>query len=335
MRAKGKFLWGVVIVLLSGCIQPVYDETTQVPEATLVSTPLIPFELSPAATQPPGGPPSLYLQPSVVELTVGGTDVVSVWVDNVQQLNDLLVELSFDPDYVRVEDGDPQAEGVQIGVGEFFHSAEILQNQVAGEGRVAYHVALGPGATVGGSGVVASITLRGVAEGGSPLRFESIAALDPQGQDLEVMPLSDGIIIVGGAIPSETPLPTPLVTAQPTVPSAQGSTTRPTPAPALGGIYYVVQPGENLFRIGLKFGATAQAIAAASGIADPRQVAAGMMVLVPVAPPRGTYGYYVQPQDTVYSIAQCLGKTVSELAALNGLGPDYSIEVGQILVVAP
>ncbi|HIE39788.1 MAG TPA: LysM peptidoglycan-binding domain-containing protein, partial [Anaerolineae bacterium] len=117
-----------------------------------------------------------------------------------------------------------------------------------------------------------------------------------------------------------TPLPTPSPTAQPA---------------AGGGIYYIVQPGENLFRVGLKFGSTAQDIAAASNIADPGQVQAGTMVLIPVPPPQGGYGYYVQRRDTVYSIARRFGMTVGELTNLNDIGPDYYIEVGQILTVTP
>ncbi len=106
-------------------------------------------------------------------------------------------------------------------------------------------------------------------------------------------------------------------------------------ASGTGGIYYVVGRGENLFRIGLKFGTTAQAIAAASNIADPRQVQAGTMVLVPVPAPGGGYGYYVRPGDTAYSIAHRFGMTVEELAALNNLGPDFTIHPGAILKVVP
>jgi LysM repeat protein len=97
----------------------------------------------------------------------------------------------------------------------------------------------------------------------------------------------------------------------------------------------VVQPGENLFRIGLKFGSSADAIASASNIADPGQVSAGTMVLVPTPPPQGTYGYYVQSQDTVYSIARQFGMTVEQLTTLNNLGASHAISVGQILIITP
>jgi len=324
------------ILLLTGCVQAVYEEAPVVPQAspTFTPTPILSFELSPVISPTPEMLPSLYLEPSVVTLTVGEIAAVNIWLDDARRLNGVLLELSFDPDYVRVEDADPEAEGVQIAPGEMPRPVQVLENRVAeGEGWVVYQVSLEPGAAVDGSGIVASITLRGVAEGGSPLRFEHVTAFDPEGDTLELMPLSDGLIAVLGEAAVE---PTP----SSVTPAATEPTPLPTPSPtaqlaAGGGIYYIVQPGENLFRVGLKFGSTAQDIAAASNIADPGQVQAGTMVLIPVPPPQGGYGYYVQRRDTVYSIARRFGMTVGELTNLNDIGPDYYIEVGQILTVTP
>ena len=335
MRVRHLIIGVGLALLLSGCVQAVYDETPTVP-ATVVSatsTPLVPFELSPAAVPVEALPPSLYLEPAVVEVAVGETATVNIWVDGVQGLNGIRVELSFDPAHVRVEDADAGAEGVQIAPGRMPPPGRVMENRVDEEGgRIVYQVALDPGAGVDGSGVVASFTLRGVSEGGSPLRFEEVMALDPEGNELEIAPLSDGLVTVtGGAGEGEAVQPT----AAPTVGLTPVPSPQPSPQPGAGGIYYVVQPGENLFRIGLKFGTTAQAIAAANGIDDPGRVQAGAMILVPVPPPQGTYGYYVQPRDTLYSIARRFGMEVDALAALNGIGPDYRIEVGQVLVVSP
>lgn len=337
MRARRAFLWTglALVLLLSGCARTVYEETPEVvPEATATPTPtpITFFELSPSSVS--DLPPSLYLEPSVVNLTVGETATVNVWLDGAQRLNSVLLELSFDPDYVQVEDADPTAEGTQITPGDIAQPVHVVQNQVVLEegGRVLYQVNLEPGAAVDGSGVVASLTLRGVTEGGSPLCFESIAGFDPEGNPLDLAPLSDGLITVAG---QPTAQPTIQPTIQSTTQPATQPTVQPTTQPTAGGIYYVVQPGENLFRVGLKFGTTAEAIAAASNIADPNQVPAGSMVLVPVPPPQGRYGYYVQPRDTVYSIARRFGMRVEDLATLNGIGSDFRIAVGQILVVTP
>ena len=49
-----------------------------------------------------------------------------------------------------------------------------------------------------------------------------------------------------------------------------------------GQIIHLVQPGENLFRIALRYGTTVQAIAAANGIADPTRIFAGQRLIIPV-----------------------------------------------------
>lgn len=337
-----KWMLGIgLALLLSDCVEPVYEETPTTPTtAPTVSTPIVPFELSPAATAE-GLPPSLYLEPAVVELGVGEMATVNVWVDGARQLNGILVELSFAPTLVRVEDADPGAEGVQIAPGRMPPPGQVMENRVDQEGgRILYQVAMAPGTGVDGNGVVASFILRGLAAGSSALRFEQVAALDAGGDPLEIAPLSAGLVsVVGEGGEGEAPQPTTGPTAQPTaVPTAQptaAASPQPSPQVSGGGIYYVVQPGENLFRIGLKFGTTAQAIAAANQIGDLEQVQAGAMILIPVPPPRGTYGYYVQPHDTLYSIARRFGMSVDTLASLNGIGADAVIEVGQILIVNP
>jgi len=355
MRPRQAFLGGclALALLLSGCIQPVYDTPPVIPQAaeTATLTPIVAFESTPAMTptQPsplvtptPPQPPSLYLQPSVINMAVGETTTVKVWVDGARRLNAILLELSFNPAYVQVEDADAETEGVQIAPGDVPQPVEVARNEVTvGEdGRVFYQAAQEPGTAVDGGGVVASIMLHGVAEGGSPLRFESVAAYDPEGNVLEITPLSDGLLSVSGgeAVPTSTAEPVPQPTEEPTAEETSEAIAAPSPAPPLAagaGIYYVVQSGENLYRIGLNFGTTPQAIAAASNIPDPDQVQAGAMLLVPVAPPQGGYGYYVQPKDTVYSIARRFGMTPDQLVALNGIGADYHIETGQILAVTP
>jgi len=349
MQIRRALVWvGLALVpLLAGCIRPVYDEgPTAAPQeaATPTVTPIVVFEESPMPSPTEVAlPPSVYLEPSVVSLGVGETAVVRLWIDSAQGVGSVLVELSFNPDYVQVDDADPAAEGVQISPGEIPAPAEVVRNEVTVEedGRIVYQVAQADGAGIGSSGVIGSFVLRGVAEGGTPLRFENVAAYGLGGEEVAIMPLSDGLVTVGGGEAPVPPTaegaawPTVTPTAEATVEAEVAPTATSAPSVAGGGIYYVVQPGENLFRVGLKFGTTAEAIAAASGIADPDQVSAGAMVLVPVPPPSGGYGYYVQRGDTVYSIARRFGMEVEELVALNGIGPDYYIEVGQVLVVVP
>lgn len=345
----------LALILLAGCVRAVYEETPVVVEPSPTPLPTVSASEStpePTAPSQPSRPPSVYLEPSVVTLSVGETATVNVWIEGAYRLNRFLLTMQFNPQYVQVEDADPVVEGTQIGLGTIPTPVEVAQNEVTmdEEGRIVYEVAQEAGTGTDGSGIAAVITLRGVEVGGTPLQFESVAAYDAEGNPIEIIPLSDGLITVLYAeegesatasepLPQPTASPTALPTFQPTetipAPTVPPTPQAPTAPTADMGIYYIVQPGENLFRIGLKFGTTAQAIAQASNLPDPRWVRAGTMVLVPVPPPSGRYGYYVRSQDTVYSIARRFGLTVDQLVALNGIGPDYRIEVGQILTIAP
>jgi LysM repeat protein len=353
MKAKNKVLWTslVLALILVSCGGADEEVTTGVPDVapTATVTPIVIFDESPdpTPTDTPYVPPSLYLEPSVTNLTVGGSAAINIWADSVAQMNGIALEMSFNPNYVQVQDANPDVEGIQIATGAMPQPDTVNNNEVTvGEdGRIVYNVAQAPGTGANGSGIVATIVLQGVAEGGTPLRFESVSASDDTGNPIDILPLSDGMITIAAAVAEATPTtepeqpttqPTAAATAQPT--SAAQPTAAPTaaPPPVSGhGIYYVVQPGENLYRIGLRFNVTVDTIAAASNITNPDTVQAGAMVLIPITLPQGGYGYYVQPRDTVYSIARRFGMTVDHLVALNGIGADYHIEPSQILSVRP
>ena len=59
------------------------------------------------------------------------------------------------------------------------------------------------------------------------------------------------------------------------------TTTTTTTAASTGGTYYVVQQGDNLFRIALRFGRTMDAIAAANGIGNYALIYAGQRLYIP------------------------------------------------------
>ncbi|MBC7226903.1 MAG: LysM peptidoglycan-binding domain-containing protein [Thermoflexales bacterium] len=321
-----RWIFGVVgLLLLTGCARPTpsppaIPEEEQPPPVTLS----IPFNVSPVEQPVIGRPPSLYLNPSSVSLAVGEDTTVQVWADGVGGVNTLFLAVSFDPLLIQVVDANPAIEGIQAAPGDLMPL--VLENRVEG-GRLVYQAAVPPDVAARDAGVVVSLSVRAIAPGTTSLRMEQVAAQDGAGNPVSVTPLADGVVTITGPVASptaETLPPAP----QPTVPA--------TPAPSgTGGIYYIVEPGENLFRVGLKFGTTAQAIAAANNLADPRQIQAGTMVLVPVPAPGGGYGYYVRPGDTVYSIARRFGMTLEELVSLNNIGPDFTIHPGTILKVVP
>jgi LysM repeat protein len=80
------------------------------------------------------------------------------------------------------------------------------------------------------------------------------------------------------------PLPT---ASQPTTPSTTVITpstvpsTATTPNTAASGTVHVVQRGENLFRIALRYGVDMNALAAANGIADPTRIFPGQELVIP------------------------------------------------------
>jgi LysM repeat protein len=126
----------------------------------------------------------------------------------------------------------------------------------------------------------------------------------------------------------------------------------PPPPPGRPGIH-IVQPGENLFRIALRYDTTVECLAEANHIIHPWFIYVGQELVIPNAGyeprppyhgepdgpdgPDGPHGpdgtYVVQPGDTLYSIAVRFGTTVQALVVANNLpGPDM-IYVGQILNV--
>ncbi len=114
---------------------------------------------------------------------------------------------------------------------------------------------------------------------------------------------------------------------------------------------YVVQPGDNLFRISLRFGVTVAAIQEANGIANPNLIFVGQVLQIPggtgpvataapgaptAAPaPGGTVGtYIVQPGDTLGRIAARFGTTVAAIAQANNIVNVNLIYVGQVLQIS-
>ncbi len=49
------------------------------------------------------------------------------------------------------------------------------------------------------------------------------------------------------------------------------------------GVFHVVKPGENLFRIGKAYDTTSDELARANGIRDPRQITVGQKIFIPGA----------------------------------------------------
>ena len=99
-------------------------------------------------------------------------------------------------------------------------------------------------------------------------------------------------------------------------------------------VTHVVQPGENLFRIALKYGTTVEAIAAVNNIINPSFVYAGQKLVIPqgsTVPGGGVRYHVVQPGETLWSIAMKYGTTPWKIAAANGISNINFIYSGRTL----
>jgi LysM repeat protein len=123
---------------------------------------------------------------------------------------------------------------------------------------------------------------------------------------------------------------TPVVAAPPDHPQAQGQ------------IIHVVRPGENLFRIALRYGTTVDAIVAANGLANRRLIHVGQRLAIPRGagsppttgqPTTSSGTHVVQRGDTLSAIALRHGVTVWALVQANGLSNANLIYAGQRLAI--
>ncbi len=146
-----------------------------------------------------------------------------------------------------------------------------------------------------------------------------------------------------------TPTATPqviVVTATPVVPAP---TATPQPAPG-GTTVYVVQPGDTLRRIALRFNTTVSALAQLNGITNVNYIQVGQRLTVPGSapaptpvPPTSAPGptatpaqartYRVQPGDTLYRIALRFGVSMRGLQQANGITDPNRIFWGQVLTI--
>ncbi|MCA9979538.1 MAG: LysM peptidoglycan-binding domain-containing protein [Anaerolineales bacterium] len=107
-------------------------------------------------------------------------------------------------------------------------------------------------------------------------------------------------------------------------------------------VVHIVQPGENLYRIGLMYGYSWVVLQQYNGLANPNFIVVGQEIRIPgtsgtggVAPdpipPSGTY--VVQAGDTLFSIGRRFGVDHRLIAEANGIVNPNLIFVGQVLKI--
>jgi LysM repeat protein len=129
-------------------------------------------------------------------------------------------------------------------------------------------------------------------------------------------------------IPEPTEEPTQEPTEEPTPEPTEEPASEPSACPST----HTVQPGENLFRIGLRYDIPYQQLAAANGIANPSRIQAGQVLSIPsCGSAGGEQVHIVQPGENLFRVALRYGITWEQLAAHNNLSDPRLIHPGDAL----
>jgi LysM repeat protein len=151
--------------------------------------------------------------------------------------------------------------------------------------------------------------------------------------------------------PTATPIPAqPGQPAQPTPEGTVGAAGSGAAGPITADCIYTVVEGDRLFRIGLRFGLTTEAVARANGIVNPDLILPDQKFRIPNCnatpiPPgavnpnvaaSGSAGgkvYVVQEGDTLYAIATRFGVKIRAIAEANNIANISLIYIGQQLTI--
>jgi len=108
------------------------------------------------------------------------------------------------------------------------------------------------------------------------------------------------------------------------------------------GAAHFVRPGENLYRIALRYGVTVQALAELNGIYNPGHIVVGQKLVIPGSattpavayqPQHASTTHTVQRGETLSVIAQRYGVALWTLVQTNNIANPALIVPGQVLVV--
>ncbi len=152
-----------------------------------------------------GSNTTIFLEPSFPLIDdVGDTVTVDIRIKDVTDLYGIDVRLSFDPALLEAQDadGDP-ANGVQVQGGSFPAPDFVVKNEADnGAGTIWYAVSqMSPTEPISGTGVVASVTFKGLVAGISPVEFTYQKIVKRNGDPIPAT-IEDGEIEIGGAGPT-------------------------------------------------------------------------------------------------------------------------------------
>jgi len=142
--------------------------------------------------------------------------------------------------------------------------------------------------------------------------------------DLDVAYEDFAADIQGMSGPPPQPKPVTVITPPPPPP-------KPAPAPVYRA--YVVQPGDSLSAIAVKYNTSVSAIASLNNISNPNAIYAGQHLNIPNASGPAPEYHIVVRGDSVSGLAQKYGSTVAEIVKWNGLKSANVIYLNQKLRV--
>ncbi len=324
-------LWGILVALGESDLPSLSDSSiVESPVAQADSDDL--NNRDPFSEPIPETPANSAHVPISLTLVWGGADeayldqppiLVTVDLMGWQALGSLTLEVLVPPEYFQVQDMNGEQEGLQVQPGELA-GAVVNQNEVNAEGLLRYQVS-GLGESDVPMRTVLTLSLIPVATGLAEVYLQAAASTAPTEEALDIgIPQPSKLIEIHEA----TAVATPVSTAVPVEIAEPG-------AGELAGVYYRIRQGENLFRLALRFGSTAEEIAAVNGITEMYSVPAEMVIRIPVPPPQGQAAYAVSAGETLYEIARAFDLAVETLAAWNGIFAPYHIQKGQWLVLHP
>jgi hypothetical protein len=142
---------------------------------------------------------------------INQTITVTIYVENAGELYGADVRLAFDPTVLQVVDADPSAAGVQIAPRadllkpDFVVKRKACNAAIAGDpdcptGGLVWYAAtqVNPSAPVTGSGALAAITFRRIAQGEAYLRISYQELVTRTGQAIAAQPLEGRVVMPSG-----------------------------------------------------------------------------------------------------------------------------------------
>ncbi|MCB0168113.1 MAG: LysM peptidoglycan-binding domain-containing protein [Anaerolineae bacterium] len=270
----------------------------------------------------------IRFEPASQNIVPGSTTTIDILVDDVVNMNGADIQISFNPAIIQIDDALTDRDGIQIQPGNFLVSDFIADNEVNNEtGQISYIVIqLPPTPPVTGSGLLASLIVRGVNEGASDLAFSSVQLTN---SNIELIPVTpqNGQIIVGP--PTSVTPDTPTATTTP----VDGATATPTFTPTITSSVTIT--------------ATATITPTETPTETPTFTPTPSPTItptpLPTEPPRpqvkiprdATFGicYWVKHDDTIHSIARKYNTTPQAINIANDLFPPNQTFQNQVLFI--